>query len=221
MLMRESDIRLTSYPPGPMYRPGQPAPNETYNPNMYSMPPNYRMATQYPGPPDSLPSGPQSIDSAAMLPPAVNHGPPSMPPFYPNRYSFSPVEAQLGPQSYPGNGPEQQQQQQYAQPSTAMPHPQQFPPHAINAPAPQSMNYVNNGEVAGAGAGVPYGHMPTFYGQQPHQDTTVMFYFRFLFFINYCVKNNFSHFSRVFCVEYLEKITGVDVKRRDDYTGAT
>lgn len=182
--MRESDFRLGSFQMNsPMYRSGQPTPNDQFSPNMYSMSPHYRLSSQlpghqYPGQSDtSLPSGPQSIDASGVMPPHMHQfGPQSMQPsYYPNRFSFNPAEGQLGPQSYPGTGhehPQQtQQSQQYSQPSVPIPHPHQFaqPPAAMNHP-PQSLGYANNGEVASA----QYGQIPAYYGQQPNpSDTTV------------------------------------------------
>lgn len=230
-LMRESDIRLTSYPlNSPMYRPGQPAPNDQFGPNMYAMPPNYRLPSQfpghqYPGPPDaSLPSGPQSIDASGMMPPphanAQHFGPQSMQPsYYSSRYSFNPADAQMGPQSYPGPGHEHPQQtpqpHQYSQPSATIPHPHQFaqPPPAINH-GPPSLNYVNNGEVAGA----QYGQMPAYYGQQPNPaDTTVriLLFFRILL-LEVC------QIHEPCCPAFPSRgEIGVDAEHRDDYTSST
>lgn len=205
MLMRESDIRLSSYQMNSlqMYRSGQPIPNDSFNSNMYAMPPNYRMPAQFPGnqyPGHADASGPPSIDDAAMHA-HTRHAqlPQTMQQFYPNRYSFSPVEGQLGqPQSYPANGHEQQQ---FHQPSAAIPHPQQFPQQVAMNNAPPSLGYQNNGEVVGA----QYGQMPAYYGhgqqQQNPSDTMVKsfsIYFHYFFLVISCFWYDFGYFLQVF-----------------------
>lgn len=228
--MRESDIRLTSYQiNSPMYRPGQPTPNDQFGPNMYAMPPNYRLPShfpghQYPGPPDaSLPSGPQSIDASGMMPPQANaqhFGPQSMQPsYFSNRYSFNPADGQMGPQSYPGPGVEHPQQtvqpHQYSQPSATIPHPHQFaqPPTAMNH-GPPSLNYVNNGEVAGA----QYGQMPPYYGQQPNPaDTTVR-----ILLVSYSTRPDVRSLQQIHELAFPSRgEIGVDAEHRDDYTSST
>lgn len=190
--MRESDIRLSGYPMNStMYRSGQATANEQFAPNMYAMSQNYRLSSQqmavhpgqFTGQSDtSLQSGPQSLDASGMMPPQMHHyGPQSLQPaYYPNRFSFNPADGQLGPQSYP-SGPGQehtqqtQQPQQYSQPTATVPHQHQHQhqfaqPSATMNQAPQSLNYANNGDVAGA----QYGQIPAYYGQQPNpSDTTV------------------------------------------------